>query len=96
MKKNEEKNRKIALNIMFYTKRVILNVLIFFLFMLIYYEYIQDKLFNEPILNMKWRFDWFMEFNEFLNIIYFIFMILIMGYILFYRQIKWLRKYSKK
>ena len=98
--KSERRKRKIAFEIIYYTKRIILCSIIFVIYYLVIYnKYYIDYAHNYPIYKKPWLLSEYIEYHEFLDLLFHSFFIIFIILILFYRQIRcsylWLKKYSK-
>lgn len=98
--KSENRKRKIAFEIIYYMKRLILCAVFFVVYYLVIYnKYYIDYAHNFPIYKKPWILSEYIEYHEFLDILFHSFFIISIILILFHRQIKsfylWLKKYSK-
>jgi|SRR5690606_2703386 len=96
---SEKRNRKIAFEIIYYSKRILLCLILFFIYYLVIYNnYYIDFAHNYPIYEMDWFLKKHLEFHTFLDFIFHGFFVVLIITILFHRQIrsafKWLKKYS--
>ncbi len=97
----ERRNRKIAFEIIYYLKRVLLcGVLFIVYYLVIYNEYYIQWAHNYPIYNKDWFLAKYIKFHDFLDFVFHGIFIIAIVFILFHRQIRnsynWLKKYSAK
>ena len=98
---SESRKRKIAFEIIYYTKRIILCATFFVVYYLVIYnKYFVNYAFNYPIYKKRWMFSEYIEYHDFLALLFHSFFIIFIILILFHRQIissyLWLKKYSKQ
>lgn len=96
----EKRNRKIASEIIYYLKRIILCAILFVVYYLIIYnKYYIHYAHNYPIYRKRWMLSEYIEYHDFLDLLFHSFFIVVITLILFHRQIinsyLWLKKYSK-
>lgn len=95
----ENKKRKIAFEIIYYTKRIIFCALFsLFYYNVIYNKYVCDYIYNYPIYQKNWFLGEYWEYQNFLLSLFNSVFIIIIVLVLFHRQINncylWLKKYS--
>jgi hypothetical protein len=98
---SETRKRKIAFEIIYYTKRIILCAIFFVIYYLVIYnKYFINYTFNYPIYKKRWILSEYIEFHDFLAHLFHSFFVISITLILFHRQIissyLWLKKYSKQ
>jgi hypothetical protein len=99
--KTEIRKRKIAFEIIYYIKRLILCALFFVVYYLVIYnKYYSNYAHNYPVYGKRWMLSEYIEYHDFLDLLFHSFFIISIILILFHRQIissyLWLKKYSKQ
>lgn len=94
----EKKKRKIAFEIIYYSKRILFCTLFFFIYyFVIYNEYFLDYI--DKLYYEDWIFSKIISFYDFISLLFHSFFFVSVILILFARQIiysyTWLKKYSK-
>jgi hypothetical protein len=94
----EQKKRKIAFEIIYYSKRILFCALFFFIYyFVIYNEYFLDYI--DKLYYEDWTFSKFISYYDFISLLFHSFFFVSVIIILFKRQIiysyNWLKKYSK-
>lgn len=97
---SESRKRKIAFEIIYYTKKIILCAVFFVIYYLVIYnKFFTNYAFNYPIYQKRWILSEYIEYHDFLDLLFHSFFIISIILILFHRQIfssySWLKKYSK-
>jgi len=97
----ENKKRKIAFEIIYYSKRVVLCAIFFYIYyFIIYNKYVVSLIYNYPVYQKKWFLGEYIEYHNFLLFIFNAIFIITVILILFHRQIisayLWLKKYSQQ
>ncbi len=97
----EVKKRKIAFEIVYYFKRIILCIFLFAVYYLVIYnKYAADYIYSNSNYQKDWLLGEYMEYQDFLMFLFNLFFVIVIALILFHRQIKssylWLKKYSKQ
>lgn len=98
---DEKRKRKIAFEIIYYFKRLVICAVFFVVYYLVIYnKYVVDYIYNYPIYQKNWLLGEYIEYQDFLLLLFNSFFIIIVILTLFHRQIAsgyfWLKKYSKQ